>query len=1699
MIVKGGAVGGGGLGLHLRSEENERIELVRSESIRNAVAELRGLAAGVTEKGLFHFQISPQPGQAWGAAEEETAIKAVIDEYGLAGQPMIVVRHKKDAQGVGRDTHLHIAALRVKPDDKVISDSFSKIRNEKVSRTLEHDLGHRIVPGRHNRAVMSRLRAEGRADVADWMARAKADHVERPEAAKTFEEHQKERRTCVKKADVAAQTLKAWRASDNGTAFRVALAEQGYRLARGREGGIMVVDPAGGAHELTNILRAGMKAEGDKRPSRDVRAEIDAKTADLDRTALPSVAEAVAAAREGVPTEPAADEAKTDKAARANAASPEAVAADRSSAEAILDRLTRSATTFTEQQLDTALKKIPAQDRDAVRVEILASAVDVAIDAQGNRRMTTLGAAEIEARLLDDAEALVARRSLALPASAAEAAIARAAAVIEERDGFTVSAEQKAGARHLMTGPDMVLMTGVAGSGKSTTLEIALTGWSEAGMDVRGICLSGIAAQRLAETGIKSETIDSQLLKWDRQAALAEIKATGELTGAGKAAVIAALTYWSEAAAARGQDTAPIGAKLDQVSRADQVGDLDRKTRRWLTGWIDRQLVGQLNHRSVLVVDEAGMVDTTLLSRVLDHARAAGTRVVGVGDPEQLQPVVAGAGFRILQKVATAAEIKEVVRQREGWMRRATELFSSGKADQVAEAVHAYAGAGAITVGIGSRLDPIVLRAAAETEIGAKISDQDAARLEAVAAYRATRGEAGALWREIEADAGRPDHHPLYDTFKAAQAERDASARAIGADLDGMRPWLERMAVNGEGLAADMLYAGGMRRSQAEEQAPVHAAELGLDQLVPPERPLEPDTGSVVRTVMFEDWSKDLARDGLAPSRLMMAYRRADVAILNDLGRGAYRAAGHLSGPDVAIATQHDGEASSLAVAVGDRLMCLKNDRKVGVKNGSTGTVTAIKTTDSGAVVLTVQLDVKPLPEPVTIDTSRYGAVAHAYAATIHRTQGVTVDRAWLLDDRLLDRHLAYVGMSRHRDAVRVFSAAPDLDALARRWGRARSADAISDYVDPRFLLRRPAAARADIRQTVGRAASQVRELGVRLYDVADHVLTAAPRVADGLSAALTPQAKEAFEERASGKPEVPAILNATLSTVGGSDESERSQAHGKHLPRHQRLARDDPPPEARNRLRLLRELPVDRHDEKLTGVLQGHLQRDLVDRGAGGHRGVQSLNLPRERQQLNQRGELIMKLDPNLTPAAALDSWREFAAITSPTQAQVEDQDRLAFVLHQDALKPFVSAEEFAEIQAGATRHEVRAEDFERTLGEKLADPAMAHQEESLIPGYEKALEWVAANPLREYRALSAIMRPSPEQASTRDRLADDIASLTIDERHLATIAPDPKERAEIYTGQERHEQASVQEQDREERASKEAGPAVARIEETKPKFKTRQDEHRYKIANSHNNVEKIILIGKAERDKITTNDHAFRQEMREKKERAARDGFSSVKDWSKVLSSAAKGLTAAATAWNYIGRAHPHIIQDIATKSDRIDVTLKNGATLRDTGSKVEVVDGKLTRSTADTIALAAVAHGWTRVTLTGSAAEKQAMATAMVSRGVQVDNPELKDYVATLDKERALAADRTLLNQCRQQSDVADPTRFQEAVATYQAALVTGASMDHLTHLRSDVMARAEAVNRVGGADQATQDSASLWAAEAGKLDAVARAEDVAVARA
>ncbi|WP_242154156.1 Ti-type conjugative transfer relaxase TraA [Sphingomonas sp. BAUL-RG-20F-R05-02] len=488
----------------------------------------------------------------------------------------------------------------------------------------------------------------------------------------------------------------------------------------------------------------------------------------------------------------------------------------------------------------------------------------------------------------------------------------------------------------------------------------------------------------------------------------------------------------------------------------------------------------QLGPRDVLVVDEAGMIGTRQMERLLTAADQAGAKVVLVGDPEQLQAIEAGAAFRALSERHGAAEITEIRRQRADWQRDATRWLATGRTD------------------------------------------------EAIQAYR--------------------DH--------------------------------DMVRVN--------------------------------------------DTRDQARAVLVGKWDRQRQAEP-DKSRIILTHTNAEVQSLNEEARERLRASGDL-GRDVAV----HADRGTRQFASGDRIMFLRNERNMGVKNGTLGTVEQVAPERMG-----VRLDDG---RQVAFDVKDYAAVDHGYAATIHKSQGVTVDRTHVLATPGMDRHAAYVALSRHRDGVQLHYGRDDFatDAkLAAVLSRDRAKDMATDYVAEPDEAARAFADRREIR------------LPERVREIVRTVETKAKSMFAGFRPnARDAERRDAVPESTSRPDQDVAIRRYARATLDAAE----MQRKGLPVLPHQMTAMDRAA-EALDRMR-----------DHSTHDLVSAFQRDptLIHDAAAGKTSRVSQAMAHEAR---------VRADPGLRADRFMERWRGLEAGggggRSPAQAEMIDELR-----HDPALR---------------------------------------------------------------------------------------------------------------------------------------------------------------------------------------------------------------------------------------------------------------------------------------------------------------------------------------------------------------------------------------------------------------------------------------------
>ena len=180
------------------------------------------------------------------------------EELGLQDQPRAIVLH------AGKDDrpHLHVVWQRTEIEDmKLVSDSYNYPAHERASQRMELEFGQEFVPGKH----------------------AKRDREQQPEFPRekmSQDEAQQAARLGMTKEQRIEQLAEIRKTCDDGLAFKNALEDAGYLLAKGDKRGFVLVDEQGETFSLTRHM-PDLKGK-----------EYKAFMASVDPATLPSVEEA---------------------------------------------------------------------------------------------------------------------------------------------------------------------------------------------------------------------------------------------------------------------------------------------------------------------------------------------------------------------------------------------------------------------------------------------------------------------------------------------------------------------------------------------------------------------------------------------------------------------------------------------------------------------------------------------------------------------------------------------------------------------------------------------------------------------------------------------------------------------------------------------------------------------------------------------------------------------------------------------------------------------------------------------------------------------------------------------------------------------------------------------------------------------------------------------------------------------------------------------------------------------------------------------------------------------------------------------------------------------------------------------------------------------------------------------------------------
>ena len=899
MILKASQRGGdGALAAHLmNAKDNEHIEVhaihgFMSVDVAGAFQEIRAAAQATNCKQyMLSLSLSP-PEEAIVSNEEfEDAINKAMKRLGLSDQPHVIIFHEKHAR---RHAHLVVSRIDAKIM-KAINLSFFKDRLCDLSRELFLQHGWELPKGHIDRKLSDPLNY-------------------------SLEEYQVAKRAKRDPQEIKALLKECWEQSDSKAGFEAALADTGFCLCRGNQRGFVAIDPAGRIYSLSRWL--GVKSKELKarlgEPEHLQSLDNALETFEHQNGHVRISDEFSVASKQPDPLVLHLDK----KIAALETQKHELINSHRAARTSLIDKqqTQRIEEIRNFRQSGSSLRRF-WQWAIGNRANVLAKR-QAQLKAQEN-------GFEADRLALSEAQRLQLR---ALRAQIAELKRQRGAieplpeekpdinqfirqtdpdflfhksqikaspdyvlrlltnnqdefsrnGLVQELSGYIADpAELRMAIEHVLESSELVALRSDTNSKANPFYTTRSYQRQHNQMMQTASFLSdnkayGVSCKYLEgaidrqnkalQKRVGAKLSDEQCKAIEHVLNRRQLVSVVGLAGAGKSTMLsAAHEAWVK------QGYKVVGGALsskaaDGLQNASAIPS--RTLHSWEYGWKHGR--NHLNAGDVFVIDEAGMVGTAQLSRILKYVHQQKAKLVLVGDPDQLQPIEAGTPFRDITNKSGFAKLSEIRRQKADWQKTASLDLARGNTQK---AIQAY------------------------------------------------------------------DDHGMVEH---AQSEHDAISALV------------------------------------------------------------------------EDYMVDRELYGETKTRLALACRRQDVFAINKAIRAARKSAHELSNETI-FNTDHGRRG----FAAGDRILFTRNDYNLNVKNGMLGTVQEV---DGKHVTVRLDsVDDNAKTKSITINTSSYSSFDHGYATTIHKSQGATVDHAFVLKSRSMDHYLSYVAMTRHKEQMRVY------------------------------------------------------------------------------------------------------------------------------------------------------------------------------------------------------------------------------------------------------------------------------------------------------------------------------------------------------------------------------------------------------------------------------------------------------------------------------------------------------------------------------------------------------------------------------------------------------------------------------------------------------------------------------------------------------
>lgn len=256
------------------------------------------------------------------------------------------------------------------------------------------------------------------------------------------------------------------------------------------------------------------------------------------------------------------------------------------------------------------------------------------------------------------------------------------------------------------------------------------------------------------------------------------------------------------------------------------------------------------------------------------------------------------------------------------------------------------------------------------------------------------------------------------------------------------------------------------------KQAAEFLKRKNLDHLIGAERSPghSVEVRSAAKAALIKDWKHAHHLDP-TQSLLMLAYSNLDVRALNTQARALLKSSGSIGKEDFTYTITREVEddfgrrakvKEEREFSKGDRIVFTRNkgalDKgNLGVKNGSMGTILSLDKKSIEVALDKGSLNKGGLEQEKTLTFSPniFPFFDQGWAVTIHKSQGTTVDKSFILASHEMNQNLAYVAMTRHREDVHVYGSTLDFwrpEKVSEVLSKSGEKIGAADYLDSKSL-----------------------------------------------------------------------------------------------------------------------------------------------------------------------------------------------------------------------------------------------------------------------------------------------------------------------------------------------------------------------------------------------------------------------------------------------------------------------------------------------------------------------------------------------------------------------------------------------------------------------------------------------------------------------